>query len=343
MFAKLKSFFGFAKKTNDEVAQSKVDQSVSQVATNEASQTQEYGHQSLEHARELSLSFISSLLGVRAVETEQSKAQEDLLREALDAEITGLSERSIPKLSKSALSLVSDLTSYDTPQSKILTAINEDPALAGKVISIANSPLYIASDTEIKDLDHAVTMIGLVRLKEVVLKSIMADKFELNSYYFETFGKALWEHSSEVAGNAKKIAEQSGLNGNQAYFIGLIHDLGKLIIFKKLVELHSEEGSEPHPQVFSNLLSDYSAALTRRACEVWELPIDWYQPILEFQMAEPGDLKQPESVALFLANLFAELNALFAAGEITEFELIWKLQEVGSSIEEFRELYPEAK
>jgi hypothetical protein len=62
---------------------------------------------------------------------------------------------------------------------------------------------------------------------------------------------------------------------------------------------------------------------------------------MEFQMAGPGDLKSTESVALFLANSFAELNALFTAGEITQFELVWRLQEAGSDIEEFLTIYPD--
>lgn len=334
MLSKLKSLFG--KSRSQHRAHDRSNE-----CNKENDKVQEYGHTSLEHARELSLSFISGLLGVRAIDTKESHAQEALMRESLDAEILGLSEHGIPKLSKSALSLVSDLMSYDTPQEKIVSAINEDPALAGKVLSIANSPRYVASDTQISDLEHAVCMIGLIRLKEIVMQSLVADKFKVDSYYFETFGKGLWEHSSEVANSSKIIALKSQLNENQAYFIGLIHDLGKLIIFKKLVELHSSNRVEPHPKVFSNLLNDYSAALTRRACELWELPAEWYLPIIECQLAEPGDLKHPESIVLFLANHFAELNALYMAGEITEFELIWKLQEAGSSIEEFRELYPE--
>ncbi len=333
MFNTIKSLFGI-KNTADKVPDVRTPEALPEGE-------QAYGHKSLEHARELNLAFISSLLGVRAVPTEQSQRQEALLRETLDAEMVGLSEESIPKLSKSAVSLVTDLINPDTLQATILNAVKEDPALAGKVMSIANSPAYTAADTEVKSLEHALSLIGLIRLKEIVMRSLMADRFAIDSYYFETFGKALWEHSTEVATNARKLAESSGHNGNMAFFSGLIHDVGKLIIFKKLVKLHQIDKSEPHPQVFSNLLHDYSAALTRQACEVWQLPEHCYKPVLEFQMAEPGDLNQPESVALFLANLFAELNALYQAGEITEFELIWKLQEVGSNIDEFRVLYPE--
>lgn len=342
MFDKIKSLFGFKEKSQVSSGKpEKLEGDQARTVEVQADNQQEYGHKSLEHARELNLAFISSLLGVRALITEESERQEITLRETLDAEMAGLSEDAIPKLSRSAVSLVSELMQPDVSQETLLNTIKEDPALAGKIVSVANSPLYVAPDTEIKDLDHALSMIGLLRLKEIVLRSLMADKFTVDSYYFETFGKALWEHSAEVAVNARIIAERNGYSGSMVYFAGLIHDIGKLIIFKKLIELHQIENSEPHPQVFSNLLSDYSAALTRQACEVWKLPEHWYQPVLEFQMAEPGDLKQPESIALFLANLCAELNALYQAGEITEFELIWKLQEGGSCIEEFRELYPE--
>lgn len=339
MFAKLKSIFGFC--TDSSSNKSKQDPA-SPLAEPEIADTAEsdVSPQTVEHSRELTLSFISNLLGVRAVATEETLKQEELLRAALDEEMVGLSEESIPKLSKNALSLMSDLVDPDTPQSKIVAAIKEDPALAGKVISIANSPMFIGSGMEIKDLEHALSMLGQQRLKDVVLSSLVADKFEIDSFYFEAFGKALWGHSSEVANNAKKISEALGGNPNLAYFVGLVHDVGKLIIFKKLIQLHADEKQEPHPQVFSNLLGNYSHVLTRRACEVWELPESWYKPILEFQMETQGDIRQPESVALFLANSYAELHALFCAGEITEFELVWRLQQAGSTLEDYRQLYP---
>lgn len=341
MFSKLKSLFfgGSDRKTPSDTG------SVAQVEKEKSAENtpvQEYGNQSLEHARELNLAFISSLLGVRAVETEESKAQEEQLRMALDAELVGMTDKAIPKLSKSAMTLMTDLMNPEIAQSKIISAIKEDPALAGKVISVANSPLFVAPGVEIKDLEHALSMLGQIRLKDVVMSSLVADKFKIDSYYFETFGKALWDHSSEVAVNARDIAEKSGGNPSLAYFVGLVHDIGKLIIFKKLIELHTKEKTEPHPQVFSNLLGDYSYALTRRACEVWELPEYWVKPIVEFQLAEPGNLQEPESIALFLANNFAELHALFSVGEITQFELVWRLQESGSNLEEFQHVYPDA-
>ncbi|MGH1462653.1 MAG: HDOD domain-containing protein [Neptuniibacter sp.] len=301
----------------------------------------EYGNQSLEHARELNLTFISNLLGVRALETDASKQQESELRVALDAEVVGLTEKSIPKLSKSALNLMHDLMSPTVDQKKIVNAVNEDPALAGKVLSYANSPVYVAPGIKIKGIEHALAMLGQMRLRQIVMVSLMSDKFKVDSYYFEAFGKSLWEHSTEVAINAREIAEKKGGDAGLAYFSGLIHDIGKLIIFKKLVELHRKDKQQPHPQVFSHLLNDYSDALTRKACEVWELPDYWYLPILEFQMASQGDLKTTESVALFLANSFAELHALYVAGEITQFELVWRLQEAGSDLEEFITMYPD--
>lgn len=344
MFSTLKRFLSSKEQAN--ASNSSESTPASSTASSPQSEftekaNEDYGSQSLEHARELNLAFISSLLGVRALETKESAQQEIDLRAALDAEMSGMTEKSIPKLSKSALSLMQDLMSPDVDQKKLVTAVNEDPGLAGRVLSIANSPVYVAPGTKIKSIEHALAMLGHMRLRQVVMTSLMANKFKVDSSYFETFGKSLWEHSTEVAVTARDIADKKGGDAGLAYFAGLIHDIGKLIIFKKLVDLHTKEKQQPHPQVFSNLLNDYSDALTRRACEIWKLPEYWYQPVLEFQMAGPGDLKSAESVALFLANSFAELNALFKAGEITQFELVWRLQEAGSDMDEFLSIYPD--
>ncbi|MFY0677532.1 MAG: HDOD domain-containing protein [Neptuniibacter sp.] len=346
MLSKLKGLFSGAKQTETSKGSACASETAQENPVSKSSNNDkllnEYGNQDLEHARELNLAFISNLIGVRALETNESKQQELELRAALDAEMTGMTERSIPKLSKSAMSLMHDLMSPEVDQNKIVKAVNEDPGLAGRVLSIANSPVYVAPGIKIKGIEHALSMLGHIRLRQVVMTSLMSNKFKIDSSYFETFGQSLWEHSTEVAINARDIADTKGGDAGLAYFAGLIHDIGKLIIFKKLVELHKKEQQQPHPQVFSNLLNDYSDVLTRRACEVWGLPEYWYQPVLEFQMASPGDLKSTESVALFLANSCAELHTLYSAGEITQFELVWRLQEAGSDIDEFMALYPDA-
>jgi len=340
MFAKLKAIFGFSDSAPIEKA---VEQKASPAEPESKGDELEVSSQPVKHSRELTLSFISNLLGARALGTEESHQQEDALRVALDEEMIGLSEASIPKLSKNALALMSDLLDPDVLQSKIVTAIKEDPAIAGKVISVANSPAYVGPGVEIKDLEHALSMLGQQHLREIVLAALVADEFEIESFYFEAFGRALWAHSSEVANNAKALSKRLGGNPNLAYFVGLVHDVGKLIIFKKLIELHAYEDQEPHPEVFSHLLGDYSHALTRRACEVWELPVQWAEPIYQFQTASEIAVKLPEAVALHLANAFAELHALFCEGEITEFELIWQLQQVGASFDEYKQLYPDSE
>lgn len=351
MFSKFKNAFGRGKAEAAKTSKAKAqaddqDNQIDLPATSAQSQSQpqselEQPLDELQHARELNLAFISSLLGTRAVATEESKAQESKLRVILDAEMVGITDKSIPKLSPSALSLMQDLMSADVDQNKIASAVSEDPGLAGKVLSMANSPVFTASDINISDIPHAVAMLGHAKLRQVVMNSLMADQFELKASYFKDFGVGLWEHSAEVAINAGKLAADNGGDAGRAYFAGLIHDIGKLIIFKKLVQLHQQDNQQPHPQVFGHLLNDYSQALTRRACEVWELPEYWYSAVMEWQMGELEDLESPESIALFFANYFSELHTLFVAGEITQFELIWRLQEIGSSVEQFEGLYPE--
>ncbi|WP_299181555.1 HDOD domain-containing protein [uncultured Neptuniibacter sp.] len=336
MLSKFKKIFGKGKQNKAKEQQLNCDEVVS---STDSSASHE-GAETVRQARELTLSFISGLLGVRALETDESAVQASQMRALLDAELIGLSEDSIPKLSNDAIVLFKVMMDPEVGFKQLDEAISKDPGLAGKVISMANSPAYLSADIEIASLEHAISMLGTARLKHVVMSALVSDQFDIECNYFRSFGKALWEHSGEVANNARKLAERGGGDPSLAYFCGLIHDIGKLIIFKKLVELFSQQKEEPHPVVFSALLNDYSDALTRRACEVWELPDRWCQPVYEFQISEFDAMNNPDAIALYQANIFAELNALFAAGEITEFELVWRLQSAGSTVEEFREFYP---
>lgn len=105
-----------------------------------------------------------------------------------------------------------------------------DQSLAAMVLKMANSAFYGgARPRSVKSIRHAIVIIGLDALKEIVL----------TASFFHTFHdirdvqslQPLWEHAQATAQIAKRLAWMYRYpNLDEAYFVGLIHDVGKLVI-----------------------------------------------------------------------------------------------------------------
>lgn len=110
--------------------------------------------------------------------------------------------------------------------------ISQDPALAARVLRIANSPAYGLS-TQITTIARAVSIVGTQFIRDLVLATSTISAFkdipnELVS--LENF----WDHSLYCGIAARLLAEQRGMKHAETEFLaGLLHDIGQLVIFRK--------------------------------------------------------------------------------------------------------------
>jgi putative nucleotidyltransferase with HDIG domain len=110
-----------------------------------------------------------------------------------------------------------------------LTAVlMTDPALAGRMLKLANSAYYGFSHS-ISTVQQAVTLLGFSTLKNVLLSASVFDIYKISSMSIDVPG--LWKHSVASASAAKLIAKKVRYpHTEKAFTIGLLHDVGKIVI-----------------------------------------------------------------------------------------------------------------
>lgn len=111
-----------------------------------------------------------------------------------------------------------------------------DQSLSSKVLKVANSAYYGARfSRQVNNVHHAIMIIGFDAVKEIIL----------TTSFFHTFKDAqevvilqpLWKHSLECAFAARRLAWAFRYEGmDEAYLVGLIHDIGKLVIYQYFPE-----------------------------------------------------------------------------------------------------------
>jgi len=137
---------------------------------------------------------------------------------------------------EAALKVNSLVNDPESSADDIGQAMSADPALTARLLQLANSAFYGFS-TEIDSIVKAVTVIGMSRIRDIVLgmsaKPALADLAN-ELYSLEDF----WHHSLNCAIAAKTIATEVGWrNADSVFVIGLLHDIGRLAVLYALPDL----------------------------------------------------------------------------------------------------------
>ena len=205
----------------------------------------------------------------------------------------------------------------NTGASEIAAVIGKDPALTIRVLRVANSAFYGFS-SKVDSLQRAVTVIGPEQVRDLVLASAMAHKFEgipNNLMSMEVF----WRHSLYCGLAARMLAEQVVPEHAETVFIGgLLHDIGRLLVFNRLPEeshraflLTIDRGGATPPQVAEREVMGFDHAQVGGAlAECWHLPSLLTECIRHHH--EPGAAQRHpvEAAVVHIANTVAHMAEL---------------------------------
>lgn len=139
---------------------------------------------------------------------------------------------SLPKSAKKALALS---LSVESSIRDFTAVLEQDEALASKVIKVANS-VYYARGSASRTLKECIAVIGLTELREIIqLASLNA--FLVTRRYASPLRELLWEHDIAVARVARTLSVFLNRGSPEQIFLGgLVHDIGKLLWLEKRSE-----------------------------------------------------------------------------------------------------------
>ena len=152
---------------------------------------------------------------------------------------------SMPTLPTVALRVMEITSNPGSSASDLMEVIGPDVSLTAKILKIANSPFY-GLTREVSSLQHAVTVLGFKEIRDMVISTVAFESFK-NFKQDDKFDiKRFWRHSFCCGLAAKIIAVELKSSSNELFVAGLIHDIGKLVMyiafpaeFLKLVDMIS--------------------------------------------------------------------------------------------------------
>ena len=146
----------------------------------------------------------------------------------------------IPQTAHKALAVIRDPATNATDLADILAS---DQVLAARVLRWANSAYY-GMENRIVTVRQAIMILGMNVVQQLVMASSVSDQMNRPLPGYGLKRGELWHHALGTAVGAQLISMQHHLKFDQeAYYAGLLCDIGKLIFEKHLREIEWDKSN----------------------------------------------------------------------------------------------------
>jgi len=205
--------------------------------------------------------------------------------------------------------ILDEIGKEDFSANSLSNIILKDPSLTGKVLKLANSPFYHRVQ-EIKTVQQAVSMVGMLTVKCMVLSTSVLDpnKIEKES---GVNPKGFFTYVLSVAAASEEIAKSLNYKSiEEAFIAGLLADIGVLFFlhhypkqYRKIIqnECNAEDMIDAEREIFG---IDH-AEVGYHLAEVWGLPRYVLNSIRDHHYLADVSDKDPLTNVIRLASLLS--------------------------------------
>lgn len=139
-----------------------------------------------------------------------------------------------PTMPDIALQLEKETNKKSPDLSKIAKMVNKDPVIAGIILKTINSPCF-ATKKKIESIAHATMMMGLNNFKNIVLTTVIKNALA----EIDDTANDIWCECNEAAACSVEISKFThAVSTDEAYMVGLFHDVGALLLARKDIGYH---------------------------------------------------------------------------------------------------------
>lgn len=236
---------------------------------------------------------------------------------------------SIPPLPELSLQIINEINKPSSSARSVALLASRDPSLVAAILRTANSSAYSPS-RPITAVEEAVAYLGLSPVRALIQRLGLSGLIK-NGQSNPDF-EELWTHSLVVSSLAESLADRFNADRGYCATLGLLHDLGKMVLLATQPELTSrlrERGSCEESRLGRErrLLGADHADVGAHLAAKWRLPQDLvdgirfhHAPQLWPGAASPDGLKIARGIATVdLANQVAKY--LHAYSDDTEIDL----------------------
>jgi HD-like signal output (HDOD) protein len=209
------------------------------------------------------------------------------------------------------------LSDPKTSVEQVVRVVGSEPALAARLLRIANSASLNRSGRAVTDLRTAINRIGYNMVRSASMSFSMAQIRKSNKLAgLEHHLNDLWQRSTVVAAFSYVLARNyTKVNPDEAMLTGMMHGIGKLYVLTRVID---------HPELFAShtmlnqIISEWHTSIGKAILENWNFSESMAQAVgdqADFNRNEDGppDLTDVVAVAIIMAAHVEDSSGLDAA------------------------------
>ena len=215
----------------------------------------------------------------------------------------------LPSFPDIALRVRQVLADENVTQEQVARVVGSEPALAARLMQIANSAALNFTGKPITELRTAINRMGHNMVRSAAIAFAMSQlKKADNLKGLEQPLDELWKSSAAVAAMSHAVARRfSKVNPDTAMLAGLLHGIGKLYILTRSVQ---------HPRLFADpvaynqIVRDWHAPVAKALLENWDMAEEIVNAVHEYE-----DMERSHSGPVDLTDVLTVGNLLAAFKE----------------------------
>jgi putative nucleotidyltransferase with HDIG domain len=217
----------------------------------------------------------------------------------------------LPPLPTALAEAMRVLSHDELPAQDCVRAIEREPALALRVLQLANSGFY-ASPSRVGSLSDAVRLLGL-RAVAAVLAAVSIKQMLGRLAGSMQSQDRRWHHALATGCAARELARERGLDAEAAFVAGLLHDVGAWLLAtfaaEQLPAIKSLQDTEKLDLCSAErrVLGVSHEDVGEQVAQLWRLPADMAAAISHHHQPRQGSHRATELEKLVhVAEVLAE-------------------------------------
>ncbi|MEA3173141.1 MAG: hypothetical protein QOF42_552 [Gammaproteobacteria bacterium] len=219
----------------------------------------------------------------------------------------------LPSFPDIAIKVRRVLADGDSSVDQVVRVVGSEPALAARLMRIANSASINRSGKTVTDLRTAINRLGYNMVRSAAMTFSMNQMRTSNKLAgLAPHLNRLWEESTYVAAYAFVLARTcSRVNPDEAMLTGMLHGIGKLYI---LTRATGHPGLFADEKALNDVIADWHASIGKAILENWDFAEPMSRAVGQDDFARPDadipDLTDVVGVAITMVSYGTDIAAL---------------------------------
>lgn len=218
-----------------------------------------------------------------------------------DALISRINE--LPRIESVLQELLEMVNQENVDFGELSKKMSMEQVLSARLLRMANSA-HFGGSKSVATINDAIIRVGSGAVRTLVSSSILSSAFPK----IETLNvKDYWSNTFEISMIASKLAPKVGLDPNEAFTTGVLHNIGELMIHSLVPEQAVEitkrvDEGENSLQVQRDVLSTDAPELGAKLANAWKFPPEMADAIANVNQPGKAEVSKKLACLLYLAR-----------------------------------------